>query len=46
VSLNCHAQEVMQGTKVFHSKFLLQGSNHTKELLRGGSEDDVIHIEE
>jgi len=29
------------------SKRLLQGSNHTEEeLLRGGSEDDVIHIQE
>jgi len=47
VSLNCHAEEVMQGTKVFHGKRLLQGSNHTEEeLLRGGSEDDVIHIQE
>jgi len=45
VSLNCHAEEVVQGTEIFHGK-LLQGINHTvEELLRGGSEDNIVHIQ-
>jgi hypothetical protein len=45
--LNMHTKKIMQFTEVFHSKFLLQGwDNPLAKTGRGGSENDVIDIEE
>jgi hypothetical protein len=47
VALNSHAKKEMEGTKVLHGKFLLAGFNNTvKKLWRGGSEHNVVHVEE
>jgi len=45
--LNCHAKKVMKGAEVFHGKFLHQSINDpAEELLRRGSEDNIVHIEQ
>jgi GMP synthase-like glutamine amidotransferase len=45
-ALNCHAEKVVQRAKILHGKFILQSHNHTvEELLGGGSEYNVVHIE-
>src|SRR6185437_15903953 len=46
-SLNSNAQEVVELTKILHSKLLLQrGDNALKQLLTGGGEHKVIDIEQ
>src|SRR6185436_16683477 len=46
-SLNSNAQEVVELTKILHSKLLLQrGDNALKQLLTGGSEHNIINIEQ
>jgi len=46
-SLNSNAQEVVELTKILHSKLLLQGGDDAlKQLLTGGCEHDVINIEQ
>src|SRR6185295_6664449 len=45
--LNSDAQEVMELTKILHSELLLQrGDDTLKQLLTGGCEHNVIHIEQ
>jgi hypothetical protein len=47
LSLNSHTKKMMDGPKIFHSKFFLQCIyNLLKERLRGGSQDNIVHIEE
>ena len=44
--LNSDTQEVMEHTKVLHSKLLLQGHNDAlKQELTGSCENNIIHIE-
>jgi len=46
-SLNSNAQEVVELTKILHSKLLLQrGDDALKQLLTGGCEHNVIDIEQ
>ena len=45
--LNSDTQEVMELTKILHSKLLLQrGDDALKQLLTGGGEHNVINIEQ
>ena len=45
--LNSDAQEVVELTKILHSKLLLQrGDNALKQLLTGGCEHNIIDIEQ
>ena len=45
--LNSDAQEVVELTKILHSKLLLQrGDDTLKQLLTGGCEHNVINIEQ
>ena len=47
VSLNRNAQEVVELTKILHSKLLLQiGDDALKQLLTGGCEHNIINIEQ
>ena len=46
-SLNSNAQEVVELTKILHSKLLLQrGDDALKQLLTGGGEHNIINIEQ
>ena len=45
--LNSNSQEVVELTKILHSKLLLQrGDNALKQLLTGGCEHNIIDIEQ
>ena len=45
--LNSDAQEVVELTKILHSKLLLQrGDDALKQLLTGGGEHNIINIEQ
>ena len=46
-SLNSNAQEVVELTKILHSKLLLQrGDDALEQLLTGGGEHNIINIEQ
>jgi len=45
--LDCHGKEVVKWAKILHGEFLHQSINDpAKELLGGGSEHNVVHIEQ
>jgi hypothetical protein len=47
LSLDGHTKKVVKNTQIFHGELLFQGTDHLlKEWLRGGCQNNVVHIQE